>query len=71
MTATDRQAWLALYAVAWQHQTARIYGGHVTDVVRARYAAEQANRRLQALRDLSVDVAEGRVDMANVVEVFE
>lgn len=71
MTAADRQAWLALYSVAWHHQTSTNYAGHVRDVVRARYAAEQASRGLQALRDLSVEVAEGRVDLPYVVEVFE
>lgn len=70
VTSADRQAWLALYAISW-HQSSALYAGHVADALRARYAAEQANRGLQALRDLSVEVAEGRLDITNVVEIFE
>lgn len=70
MTAADRQAWLALYAVSW-YQSSPLYAGQVSDAMRARYAAEQASRGLQALRDLSVEVAEGRMDIPYVVEIFE
>ncbi len=70
MTTIDRQAWLTLFGIAWQFHTAtRI--GHVTDADRAHQAAQQANRGLQALRDLRVEVAEGRIDLPHVTDIFE
>lgn len=70
MTDIDRQAWLTLFGIAWHlHSSTRI--GHVTDADRALQAAKQASRGLQALRDLSVEVAEGRIDLPHVTDIFE
>lgn len=50
MTPRDLATWSALYAAAWFHCTSAAWVGHVSDLDRARSAAHQADRALEALR---------------------
>jgi hypothetical protein len=65
----EKHAWLALYAAAL-HATTGLPAGSLSRHALALHAAHVATRDLQALRDLSVEVSEGRLDMPCVVEVL-
>lgn len=69
MTGAERSAWLALYAAAWFQPTG-FPPGVTSEPLRAMHAARVASRGLQVLRDLSVEVAEGRLDLPDVAEVL-